>query len=164
MDSADESRNCNNINSNVRRKESALVYINACFEPTEESPTTETGNEDDLRLNDQRLYTHRSNELPLISSQDISGHVTIQEGGKKVKWNRKSICNGEALSSQTGNPRRLSADALHKSQSCNPTYLAMDVRLLPDISSPYDMNDFKRSTISIGATDQLSKNVKQPRN
>ena len=118
----------------LTKKSSALVYVNACFEPTESIKTNaQVGNENDLKLNDPDLYTSMSHALPLmdvLTDNNSSYQQLIKSRRSSIQDEKAGFVDGKALKA---------------TQSCNPLYMVMD-HLQPH--SPKTIDAQKRKTIS----------------
>ena len=118
-----------------RKKSSALVYVNACFEPTENIATNaQVGNENDLKLNDPNLY----DKAIVFLIKDFVVTDNNSSNQQRIQLRRSSIQDGKAGSEKDGM-------ALKTTQSCNPLYMVMD-HLQPH--SPKTIDALKRKTIS----------------
>ena len=117
----------------IQRKKNQ-TYVNACFDPTEPE-NVQPKNEDDLKLNDQRLYFSTCHETPLFDALSTSSTITTQ---KQQPFRYSGSTSQENLDKATDKT------VLKATQSCNPLYMVMDQL---EHAPKENLDDHKRNTI-----------------
>ena len=127
------------MNSREETKQGMLkmknqTYVNACFEPTEPA-NAQPRIEDDLKLNDKKLYFSMCHETPLLAALSTSTTFT-------PKKERPKRYSGSA--SQEKLDKATDKTVLKATQSCNPLYMVMDQL---EHAPKESLDDHKRNTI-----------------